>query len=85
MDLFSVDLTPGELQLLRQSLEIITITGKDAKFVASLQSKLEYELSQISQMMGSVEKKKAQDLEAFIAAEARKEANEKKAAEKIAK
>lgn len=73
MDLFSVDLTPGELQLIRQSLEIITITGKDAKFVASLQSKLEHELAQITHMLSSAEQKKAQELEAIIAAEAKKE------------
>ncbi len=30
-----------EIQLLRQSLDIITISGKDAKTVANLQSKLE--------------------------------------------
>ena len=74
MDLFSVDLTLGELQLLRQSLEIITITGKDAKFVASLQSKLEHELAQITHMLNSSQQKKAQELEALIASEAKKEA-----------
>jgi hypothetical protein len=30
-----------EIQLLRQSLDIITITGKDAKTVATLQIKLD--------------------------------------------
>ena len=30
-----------ELQLMRQSLDVITITGKDAKVVAQLQIKLE--------------------------------------------
>jgi len=30
-----------ELQLMRQSLDVITIVGKDAKTVASLQIKLE--------------------------------------------
>lgn len=33
--------TITELQLLRQSLDIITIQGKDAKLVAALQVKLE--------------------------------------------
>jgi hypothetical protein len=30
-----------EIQLIRQSLDVITILGKDAKIVANLQSKLE--------------------------------------------
>lgn len=41
MDIISMDFTPGEVSLIRQSLDIITISGKDAKFVAQLQSKLE--------------------------------------------
>ena len=30
-----------ELQLMRQSLDVITVSGKDAKVVATLQNKLE--------------------------------------------
>jgi hypothetical protein len=33
--------TQAELSLLRQSLDVITITGKDAKYVAQLQEKIE--------------------------------------------
>jgi hypothetical protein len=33
--------TQAELSLLRQSLDVITITGKDAKYVASLQEKID--------------------------------------------
>jgi len=47
MNLFSIDLMHGEIQLLRQSLDLISISGKDAKFVANLQVKLEQELAQI--------------------------------------
>jgi len=72
MDLFSIDLTVNEIQLLRQSLDIITITGKDAKFLASLQSKLERELNEIANMINSAEIKKAQDLQAALAADAKK-------------
>ena len=72
MDLFSIDLTVNEIQLLRQSLDIITITGKDAKFVASLQSKLEHELNQINNMINSAEIQKAQELQAAISADAKK-------------
>lgn len=72
MDLFSIDLTVNEIQLLRQSLDIITITGKDAKFLASLQSKLEHELNEIHNMINSAEIKKTQDLQAALAADAKK-------------
>jgi hypothetical protein len=72
MDLFSIDLTVNEIQLLRQSLDIITITGKDAKFVASLQSKLERELNEIANMINAAEIQKAQDLQAAIAADRKK-------------
>tara|TARA_Y100000389_G_scaffold198345_1_gene234701 strand:+ start:1281 stop:1433 length:153 start_codon:yes stop_codon:yes gene_type:complete len=33
--------TQAELSLLRQSLDVITITGKDAKYIAQLQEKVE--------------------------------------------
>ncbi len=72
MDLFSIDLTVNEIQLLRQSLDIITITGKDAKFVASLQSKLEHELNEIANMINAAEIQKAQDLQAALAADRKK-------------
>lgn len=72
MDLFSIDLTVNEIQLLRQSLDIITITGKDAKFIASLQSKLERELNEIANMLNSAEMQKAQDLQAALAADRKK-------------
>ena len=35
-----------ELQLMRQSLDVITIVGKDAKTVATLQTKLEQVISE---------------------------------------
>ena len=47
-----------ELQLLRQSLDVITILGKDAKKVANLQQKLESAISE--------EQSKAQDLDTLI-------------------
>ena len=43
MDLFSVDFTLNELIFLRQASDVVSISGKDAKFLASLQNKLEYE------------------------------------------
>lgn len=53
-----------EMQLLRQSLDVITIVGKDAKTVATLQTKLEKIISD--------EIKKTEELNQFIAQEANK-------------
>lgn len=39
--------TLNELSLLRQSLDIIPITGKDAKYVTQLQLKLEQHISEL--------------------------------------
>lgn len=53
MDLFAIDLTPQEISILRQALDIITITGKDAKTIAGLQIKLESEIAEIAKMIDS--------------------------------
>jgi len=51
MDLFAIDLTPQEISILRQALDIITITGKDAKTIAGLQIKLESEIAEIAKII----------------------------------
>lgn len=66
MDIFSIDLTISEIQLLRQSLDIITINGKDAKVVASLQSKLEQELAQITKAIQEAEALKQKKLRTAV-------------------
>ena len=38
--------TQAELSLIRQSLDVITITGKDAKYVAQIQEKIDKLLNQ---------------------------------------
>ena len=53
MDLFSIDFTPQEISILRQALDIITITGKDAKTIAGLQMKLESEIAAIAAQIDS--------------------------------
>lgn len=58
MNIFSVDFTPNELNFIRQSLETVTISGKDAKFLATLQVKIEHELAEIQKMMQAEEQKK---------------------------
>lgn len=45
--MYTIELTKEEFGLLRQSLDIIQITGKAAKFVANLQDKLDDQLFQI--------------------------------------
>ena len=67
MDIFSIDFTVPEIQTLRQSLDLITIAGKDARFLANLQTKLEHELTQISQMLTTEQTKKQEDLQKAIA------------------
>ena len=72
MDIFSVELNVLELQIIRQSLDVITIKGSDAQFIANLQYKLESEINQISEMITQAEKEKEEGLQKMIAAEARK-------------
>lgn len=41
--------TAQDLSVLRQALDTITLTGKDAKYIASLQIKMEQELEKLTQ------------------------------------
>jgi hypothetical protein len=72
MDLFSVDFTLGELTLLRQSLDVITIAGRDAKTIASLQTKLEMEMQAIQGMLQQAETEKQLALVKAIEADKKK-------------
>lgn len=74
MDVFSIDLSVGDINVLRHSLDVITISGKDAKIVANLQYKLEQELAQIQQMQAQAEAEKQSILGKAIKADARKAA-----------
>jgi len=59
MNLFTIEnLSVEEITLLRQALNIIDIKGASAIFVATLQVKLDQEISQIHAMLGEEEKKK---------------------------
>jgi len=57
METFQIVLTIAEVQAIRQSLDQISIVGKDAKFLASLQIKLETELQTITQQKNTAVKK----------------------------
>ena len=67
MDIFSINLAPNELSFIRQALDTVTIQGKDAKFVATLQVKLEHEISEINRMIKEEEQKKMLALSETVA------------------
>jgi hypothetical protein len=66
MNVFSVDFTHSELNFIRQSLETVPIQGRDAKFCASIQLKLEHELEEITRMIKAEEESKMMDLQQII-------------------
>jgi hypothetical protein len=52
MNVFSIEnLQLEEIKLMRQSLNVIQITGATAQFVANLQIKLDNEINQIETML----------------------------------
>ena len=69
MDIFSIDVTHNELAFLRQSLDVVSVSGKDAKFLANLQTKIETELIQIEQMKQAEEQKKRESLQQVLTQE----------------
>jgi hypothetical protein len=58
MNIFSIDLTHPEINFIRQALETVSIQGRDAKFCANLQLKLEHELEEITRMIKEEEQNK---------------------------
>jgi len=77
MDIFSVDFSPNELNFLRQALDLVTVKGTDAKFLAGLQMKLENELVEIQKILEQESTSKAQSLDQIIANDAQKNSNKK--------
>ena len=72
MNLFSIDLTPQEISTIRQSLDVVSISGKDAKFLANLQNKLDSEIVNIQQVIKQIEAQKQLELQQVLVAEAKK-------------
>jgi hypothetical protein len=66
MDIFSIDFSHNELNFIRQSLETVSIQGRDAKFLANLQIKLENELTQIHNMLSIEEQNKQTSLQTVL-------------------
>lgn len=54
MNLFSIDVTPAEIAFIRQALDLVSISGKDAKFLAALQSKIEGEMAEIERALKDI-------------------------------
>lgn len=75
MNIFSVDFTHPELNFLRQALETVPIQGKDAKFCASIQIKLEQELEEIIRMIKIEEEQKLLGLRQIVGQEETKSRN----------
>jgi hypothetical protein len=57
MEVYSIEITPKEISFIRQALDLVNILGKDAKFVADLQIKLENEILQIQKFQKESSKK----------------------------
>ena len=72
MNLFSIDLTTQEISTIRQSLDVVSISGKDAKFLANLQNKLDSEIVNIQQTIKQIEAQKQLELQQVLVAEAKK-------------
>jgi hypothetical protein len=66
MNVFSVDFTHSELNFIRQALETVPIQGRDAKFCASIQLKLEHELEEITRMIKAEEESKMMGLQQIL-------------------
>ncbi len=78
MNLFSVDFSHAELNFIRQALETVPLQGRDAKFCASIQIKLEHELDEITQMIKAEEEAKILGLQQMIQHEDAKTSTRKK-------
>jgi hypothetical protein len=72
MYIVSIDLQPGELSFIRQALDLVTVKGTDAKFLASLQIKFETELAEVQKMIEQEEISKQEGLKKIMAAESSK-------------
>jgi hypothetical protein len=57
MEVYSIEITSKEISFIRQALDLVNILGKDAKFVADLQIKLENELIQIQKFQKELSEK----------------------------
>ena len=72
MYIVSMDLTPNELNFVRQALDLVSIKGTDAQFLANLQLKFERELAEIQRLNEEEERRQIEVKNQIIATEAAK-------------
>jgi|688.fasta_scaffold1930785_1 hypothetical protein len=77
LDIFSIDLAQNEILFVRQALDLVTVSGKDAKFLANLQIKIEQELLEIEALKRKEEEKKQAELQQIVQYEQTKSAGKK--------
>jgi hypothetical protein len=77
MDIFSIDFSFNELVFVRQALDVVSVAGKDAKFLAALQLRVENELAEIQKMKQEVEESKIEELQQAITIDQSKARNKK--------
>jgi hypothetical protein len=77
LDIFSIDLTQNEIVFIRQALDVVSVSGKDAKFLAGLQVKIEQELLEIDSLKRKEEEKKQAELQQIIQHEQTKSTGKK--------
>jgi hypothetical protein len=77
LDIFSIDLTQNEIVFIRQALDLVTVSGKDAKFLAGLQIKIEQELLEIEALKRKEEEKKQAELQQIVQYEQTKSTGKK--------
>ena len=74
MDLFKIDISINELLFIRQSLDVVSITGKDAKFLAGLQINIENKILEIQKL---IEDNKNKALQQAVLQDQEKQASKK--------
>jgi Tfp pilus assembly protein PilN len=72
-----MDLTPNELNFVRQALDLVSIKGTDAQFLANLQIKFERELAEIQRLNEEEERRKVEVQHQITATEANKVSSKK--------
>ena len=77
MYIVSMDLTPNELNFVRQALDLVSIKGTDAQFLANLQIKFERELAEIQRLNEEEERRKVEIQQQIATAEATKSSSKK--------
>ena len=63
---YEIGLTPEEIAIMRQSLDVIQISGKSARVIAGLQDKLDEAIMNIQFTIEAEEAKKQEELQKLV-------------------